>query len=181
MGIVVKWYKRDPEAFKGGTLGLTLEETGAYTLLLDDIYARDGNVPDNVRYLCRLWRCDPRVARRIRGRLLELKKLQISGQLLTNLRATYELSTADVTSYLKAESQQNQQNGPIHPEYRSKKKERARARDPSRKFTTIQGGRTDGKIGAVEACDRLIERLGGKPGAVDYDPTEDGSFGLSKG
>ena len=155
----MKWYKRDPDAFKGGTLGLSLEEIGAYTLLLDDIYARDGNVPDDIRYLCRLWRCDPRVARRIRARLLELKKLENSGQLLTNLRATYELSSPDVTPYLKAKTQRNQQNGPTHLESRIKKKEeRAHARaTPPRNFKTINGGRSHAEQHSVcAAIDRLL-------------------------
>jgi uncharacterized protein YdaU (DUF1376 family) len=119
----MKWYKRDPEAFKGGTLGLTLEEIGAYTLLLDDIYARDGNVPDNIDYLHRLWRCDIRVAKRLRDRLIFTEKIKQIGKLLTNLRATCELSEQHVKSYLQAKNQQNQQNGPTHlqPEYREAK------------------------------------------------------------
>ena len=119
----MKWYKRDPEAFKGGTLALSLEEIGAYTLLLDDIYARDGQVPDNINYLHCLWRCDPRVAKRLRARLIATEKIREKGGLLTNLRATYELSSANVGPYLKAKSQQNQQNGQtdLHPEYREAK------------------------------------------------------------
>jgi uncharacterized protein YdaU (DUF1376 family) len=158
----MKWYKRDPDAFKGGTLGLTLEEVGAYSLLLDDIYARDGNVPDNISYLCRLWRCDPRIARRLRQCLIDNDKMQTTGVLLTNLRAKYELSSPEVTPYLKAKSQQNQQNEPTHLESRIKNKEggrRANARSSTSKFTTIKGGRSYAEEhSATAAIDRLLAR-----------------------
>jgi uncharacterized protein YdaU (DUF1376 family) len=42
----MKWYKRDPEAFAGGTAELSLEEVGAYTRIIDLIYSRDGNGPN---------------------------------------------------------------------------------------------------------------------------------------
>jgi Protein of unknown function (DUF1376) len=87
----MKWYKRDPEAFKGGTLGLSLEEIGAYSLFLDDIHARNGQIPDDIRYLCRLWHCDPRVAQRLRYRLVWLGKIQLLGAMLVNERATRDI------------------------------------------------------------------------------------------
>lgn len=102
----MKWYKHDPEAFKGGTLGLSLEEIGAYVLILDDIYARETGIPDDQGYGCRLLRCDPRVWRRVRARLVHLGKLQVQGQTLTNLRAMSEISSAK----LRLTSRQNPNN-----------------------------------------------------------------------
>src|SRR4029077_1668464 len=97
----MKWYKHDPDAFKGGTIGLTLEEIGAYILILDDLYARDGKVPDDIGYLCRLLRSDPRVVRRVRQRLIDLGKIQTSAGLIVNLRCTSELSSANIRLTLK--------------------------------------------------------------------------------
>jgi uncharacterized protein YdaU (DUF1376 family) len=92
----MKWYKRDPEAFAGGTAELSLEEVGAYTRIIDLIYSRDGNVPDDDMFLCRALRCDIRVWRRIRKRLIETGKVRTSGGLIVNLRATSEISYAQV-------------------------------------------------------------------------------------
>jgi len=36
----MKWYKHDPAAFLEGTVELTLEERGAYIVLIDLLYAR---------------------------------------------------------------------------------------------------------------------------------------------
>jgi uncharacterized protein YdaU (DUF1376 family) len=92
----MKWYKRDPEAFAGGTAELSLEEVGAYTRIIDLIYSRDGNVPDDDMFLCRALRCDIRVWRRIRKRLIETGKIRTSAGLIVNLRATSEISYAQV-------------------------------------------------------------------------------------
>lgn len=109
----MKWYKHDPDAFKGGTIGLTLEEIGAYILILDDIYARDGNVPDDPGYLCRLLRSDPRVAKRVRQRLITLGKIHTADGLIANLRATSELSSANIRLSLKQNINENNGATPV--------------------------------------------------------------------
>jgi uncharacterized protein YdaU (DUF1376 family) len=100
----MRWYKRDPAAFIGGVVGLTLEEVGAYALILDDLYHRNGAVPDDERYVSQLLRCDVRVWRRIRQRLLDTGKLLCTacGQ-LTNARATSEISRAIGAAHIMAE------------------------------------------------------------------------------
>lgn len=90
----IKWYKRDPLAALDGMMILTLEERGAYNTVLDLIYAREGKVDDDDRFLAGWMRCDIRVWKRIKERLISLGKLQSSGGLLTNLRATSEVSAA---------------------------------------------------------------------------------------
>lgn len=90
----IKWYKRDPLAALDGMMILTLEERGAYNTVLDLIYAREGKVADDDRFLAGWMRCDIRVWKRIKERLISLGKLQTSDGLLTNLRATSEVSAA---------------------------------------------------------------------------------------
>lgn len=111
----MKWYKRDPDAFKGGTLGLTLEEIGAYTLLLDDIYARGGSVPDNIWYLVRLWRCRPQRAHRLRRSLIRHGKLSAIENTLQNGRANLEFTNINKQFHLpvhkhKRHEEKTQQN-----------------------------------------------------------------------
>jgi len=90
----LRWYKRDPDAALAGMAMLTLEECGAYNLVLDLIYSREGNLKDDDAEMSRLLRCDVRVWRRIRRRLIDLEKLYIHGGCLHNRRADEEITSA---------------------------------------------------------------------------------------
>ena len=91
---VVKWYKRDPNAALTGMASLTLEERGAYNTILDLIYAHDGAINDNDRFLAG-WCCvDVRVWKRIRERLIVEKKLYVNGSTLRNARADWVIDAA---------------------------------------------------------------------------------------
>lgn len=88
------WYKRFPDAALAGFADLSLEECGAYNIVLELIYSREGNLPDHDIEMARLLRCDVRVWRRIRRRLMDLGKLYISGGKLHNGRADREIGNA---------------------------------------------------------------------------------------
>lgn len=85
------WYKRYPESFLNGCAELSLEETGAYSLILDALYDRDGYIPDDDKLCSRILRCDVRVWRRIKSRLLSLAKLRIENGKILNNRIVDEL------------------------------------------------------------------------------------------
>ncbi len=87
----VKWYKRDPNAALGGMMVLTLEERGAYNTVLDLIYSHDNNLIDDDHFIAGWCRCDLRVWKRIKARLLELGKIELRAGLVTNFRATSEI------------------------------------------------------------------------------------------
>lgn len=78
----IKWYKRDPERALKGMFGLNLEERGAYNTVLDLIYLRDGNLPDDDRFIAGYLGVDVRVWRRIKTRLIGLDKLFVKDGLL---------------------------------------------------------------------------------------------------
>lgn len=88
----LRWYKRDPVAALEGMSDLTLEEKGAYNTVLDLIYARDGKVDDDDRFIAGWLRCDVRVWRRIKTTLLERGKLYLDAGSLRNSRADAEVS-----------------------------------------------------------------------------------------
>jgi len=90
----MRWYKRDPDAALAGMAELTLEERGAYNTVLDLIYSTAGDLRDDDRYISGWLRCDIRVWRRIRGRLMQLGKLYIHAGGLHNKRADRELDAA---------------------------------------------------------------------------------------
>jgi uncharacterized protein YdaU (DUF1376 family) len=84
------WYKRFPGDFLGGTLHLSFEERGAYSLVLDLIYDRGGPVADDAQYLARFLGISVRKWKAIRDRLIAEGKLYAEGGVLGNRRADRE-------------------------------------------------------------------------------------------
>lgn len=88
------WYKRDPDAFLEGcsSANLSLEEVGAYSILVDEMYRRGGPLVDDARHGSALLRCDVRVWYRLRATLIRKGKIYAtSGGHLSNLRVEQEL------------------------------------------------------------------------------------------
>lgn len=83
----ISWYKRDPRAALTGMMELSLEERGAYNTVIDLIYDRDGDLPDDDRFLAGWCSCDVRVWRRIKQKLIDTGKLYVEGGKLRNRRA----------------------------------------------------------------------------------------------
>jgi uncharacterized protein YdaU (DUF1376 family) len=73
----MKWYKHDPDAFANGVAGLSLEEIGAYALVCDAYYSRDGRLPDDDWLIARMLRCNPRTWRKIKLSLFQKQKLRV--------------------------------------------------------------------------------------------------------
>lgn len=90
------WYKRDPDAFIRGCADgqLTLEEVGAYALMIDEMYRRGGPLVDDPRSGCAVLRCDVRVWNRLRAALIRKGKIYATaGKFLSNVRVEQELKT----------------------------------------------------------------------------------------
>src|SRR5262245_65986500 len=94
----MRFYKHYSDDFLAGTLNLALEEIGAYIILLDILYARDGDVPDDDQFMARTCRCDIRVWRRIRTRLFTLGKAWSAGGKLHAKRVGPEITSAKLTT-----------------------------------------------------------------------------------
>lgn len=98
------WYRRFPDNFITGTVALTLEEKGAYNVVIDMIYARGGPVPDEPRHIAGICNCSVRKWNAIRQRLLEMGKLVLVEGHLSNPRADEELENAAKTARELAEN-----------------------------------------------------------------------------
>lgn len=85
------WYKRYPSDFLAGTMDLTLEEKGAYNVILDLIYDRGAPIVDNSRYIAGVCGCSVRKWNSIRDRLLIAGKITIENGAISNRRALFEL------------------------------------------------------------------------------------------
>lgn len=90
----IKWYKRDPAAALNGMMELDLQERGAYNTVLDLIYSRDGNLPDDDRFIAGWLRVDVRVWKRIKSTLVDREKLYVEAGFLRNERADVEVLAA---------------------------------------------------------------------------------------
>lgn len=77
-----RWYKRCGADFIHGTMMLTLEEKGAYSLCLDLIYDRGGPIADDARWLSGVCGVSIRKWNSIRERLVSLGKIQVQDGLL---------------------------------------------------------------------------------------------------
>ena len=71
------WYKRYPSDFIQGTVGLSLEEKGAYSLILDLIYDKGAPIVDDARYLAGICNVSLRKWAAIRERLIFAKKITV--------------------------------------------------------------------------------------------------------
>lgn len=98
------WYRRFPDNFIAGTVGLTLEEKGAYSLVLDLMYVRGGPVPDEPRYIAGVCNCSVRKWNAIREKLISLGKIHVVNGYLTNDRAEKEIENAAKDAQERAES-----------------------------------------------------------------------------
>ncbi|MES2295227.1 MAG: YdaU family protein [Pseudomonadota bacterium] len=102
--MTARWYKRCGADFIHGTMMLTLEEKGAYSLCLDLIYDRGGPIPDDARWLSGVCGVSIRKWNAIRERLLSLGKLAAGHGMLSNARADVELVSAALSARERAES-----------------------------------------------------------------------------
>ena len=85
------YYKRYPRDIIDGTVGMTLELKGAYSLVLDLIYLQNGELPDDARYISGAIGCSVRQWNAIRAKLLAMGKIEVRGAYLGNYRADKEL------------------------------------------------------------------------------------------
>jgi uncharacterized protein YdaU (DUF1376 family) len=87
-----EFYKMEYDAWDEGTVELSLEEEAAYLRLCHQIYRRKGPVPNSMRLLCSIWRCNSNRARRLLFRLVDTGKIVINDdEQLTNERVATEL------------------------------------------------------------------------------------------
>lgn len=94
------WYKRYPSDFIQGTIGLTLEQKGAYSICLDLMYEKGGPIVDNCRTIARACGCSLQKWNKIRGELIKAEKLNEADGHLSNGRAVYEMHRSNI--YIKS-------------------------------------------------------------------------------
>lgn len=85
------YYKRFPRDFLDGCIGMSLEVKGAYAVVLDLIYMRDGKLPDDERYIAGQLGCSVRKWNSIKSELIQRGKLVVESGFISNFRADFLL------------------------------------------------------------------------------------------
>lgn len=98
------WYRRYPSDFLHGCAGMTLEQKGAYSVVLDLIYDRRGPIPDDARWIAGHCGCSVRMWNKVRAELIEAGKLTAEAGFISNPRAMREVDIAAVTARKLAEN-----------------------------------------------------------------------------
>ena len=93
--MTARWYKRCGADFIHGTMALTLEEKGAYSLCLDLIYDRGGLIPDDARWLAGVCGVSLRKWSTLRQSLINAGKIYVTDGMLGNVRADLELVSTE--------------------------------------------------------------------------------------
>lgn len=88
------WYKRDVDAWRGGTRAMSLELRGFYSEFLDAMWDRQGPVENDVTKLAVTLCCNPRTVRKLLPQLIALGKIIETPDGLVNARMMSELSAA---------------------------------------------------------------------------------------
>jgi uncharacterized protein YdaU (DUF1376 family) len=92
------WYKRDPDAALAGMAELNFEQRGAYNSLLDLLYSRDGDVPDDDFKVARMMGAHWRSWAALKLQLIACGKVWSEGGKLTAKRVQETLIEASELS-----------------------------------------------------------------------------------
>ena len=92
MACEMDWYRRFHFKALEGQRELTLQERGAYNTIIDLLYSRDGDLPDDDQLLIRLMGCHHNEWRAVKQRLLLKGKIWVTDGKLMGKRVVSELS-----------------------------------------------------------------------------------------
>lgn len=81
------WYKRYPSDFIAGTIALNFEEKGAYSIILDLLYDKGGEIDDDPQWTAHILGLSTRKWKLIRDSLIRKGKLFVENGKLSNKRA----------------------------------------------------------------------------------------------
>lgn len=95
------YYRRFPRDFLEGTAGLSLEEKGAYGILLDLMYLQNGSLPDDPKYIAGNLGCSVRKWNIVRARLVEARKIFVADGVISNARMEAEIIRTHQVSEVK--------------------------------------------------------------------------------
>lgn len=109
------WYKHNVHEFLDGVQGIGADTIGAYIVLLDLIYARGGETRRDDRHLAAVLGSSKRLATALTDRLIELGKIEVHGNFITNSRAKSEVKSARIVAERRVNGQRTRRENEIAP------------------------------------------------------------------
>lgn len=88
------WYKRDVDAWRSGTRGMSLELRAFYSEMLDEMWDHQGPVPNDVKRIAMAAQCNARKVRQLLPQLIALGKVTETLDGYMNARMAAEISTS---------------------------------------------------------------------------------------
>lgn len=142
------WYKRDPIRFLDGVQGLGPELIGAYSVLIDLMYARAGSSRRDDHHLGGILGCSTRKAKALTDALIERGKIVVDGAYLTNNHAQNTARSRRDISEVRAsagrtggiKSGQSRKNKALSEANASSKHEPEKRREESTLDTSVSKG-----------------------------------------
>lgn len=89
------WYKRNVDAWRSGTRGMSLELRGFYNEILDEMWDRQGPLVNDAKRLAMATQCNPRKVRQLLAELIALGKVVETAEGLINRRMQDEIADAN--------------------------------------------------------------------------------------
>ena len=118
------WYKRDVDAWRGGTRGMSLEMRGFYSELLDAMWDAQGPLPSDEKRLAMMVCCNVRTVRKLLPQLIAIGKVVETPEGLTNNRMANEIAMANSAkrkpNSVSVEADFEPNSSPIRAEFASK-------------------------------------------------------------
>lgn len=90
----MKFYKRDPDRALAGMAELSLKQRGAYNSLLDLLYSRDGEVPNDDARVAKMISCHWREWKAVKGELIAMGKIWVEGGMIRAKRVQETIKEA---------------------------------------------------------------------------------------
>lgn len=118
------WYRRNPAKFIGGTVGMTFDVKGSYSILLDLIYDGQGSCPDDGPWIVNILGVGMSVRRWnvIKAELVARGKITVADGRIFNPAATRELA--------KIETKVGQSSGKVPGKNRDKSPDKTAEKQP---------------------------------------------------
>lgn len=117
MSRVLPWYKRDVDAWRGGTRSMTMELRGFYSECLDAMWDMQGPIPAEVEKLAMMFCCNPRTVRKLLPQLVAMGKLVLTPEGYENPRMMSDIRGTP-SAPIRAEFEPNSSR--IHAEFEPK-------------------------------------------------------------
>lgn len=100
------WYKRDVDAWRGGTRGMSIELRGFYSECLDAMWDQQGPITKDLTKLSMMLCCNARTIRKLMPQLIALGKIVETENGYSNTRMSVEIEQAN-TSRPRTELKRN--------------------------------------------------------------------------